>query len=68
AVTFEHTWNGIIVTERVKRIIDIAASNKGRSTLIAPIDLLQAMITEGRGIAARVLADLAVGAASTGRT
>ncbi|MBC5828225.1 MAG: Clp protease N-terminal domain-containing protein, partial [Candidatus Eremiobacteraeota bacterium] len=32
AVTIEHSSNGIIVTERVKRIIDIAASYIGRST------------------------------------
>jgi ATP-dependent Clp protease ATP-binding subunit ClpC len=53
----EHPWEGVIVTPRVRRIFARAAADK-KGALIAPIDLLNAIIADGGGVAARVLASL----------
>jgi ATP-dependent Clp protease ATP-binding subunit ClpA len=53
----EHPWEGVILTPRVRRIFARAAAAKSDG-LIAPIDLLESIIAEGGGVAARVLASL----------
>jgi ATP-dependent Clp protease ATP-binding subunit ClpA len=53
----DHPWEGVIVTPRVRRIFEAAAANKA-GELVAPIDLLNAIIADGGGVAARVLASL----------
>lgn len=53
---YEHPWEGIIVTPRVQRIFMLAAS--ASSDLVQPVHLLQAIIQDGGGVAARVLEQL----------
>ena len=53
----EHPWEGVIVTPRVRRIFAKAAANKA-GELVTPIDLLDAIVADGGGVAARVLASL----------
>jgi ATP-dependent Clp protease ATP-binding subunit ClpC len=53
----DHPWDGVIVTPRVRRIFESAAAAKAGQT-VAPIDILNAMIADGGGVAARVLASL----------
>jgi ATP-dependent Clp protease ATP-binding subunit ClpC len=53
----DHPWEGIIVTPRVRRIFARACEAKSKG-LVEPIDLLNAAIDEGAGVAARVLASL----------
>ncbi len=62
-VTFDHSWEGVIVTERAKRIFSRAGSAKGAAQCVEPIDLLRAIVAEGGGVAARVLAKLTNGTA-----
>jgi ATP-dependent Clp protease ATP-binding subunit ClpC len=50
----EHPWDGVIVTPRVKRIFERAAAACGDRP-VAPIDLLDAIVEDGGGVAARVL-------------
>jgi ATP-dependent Clp protease ATP-binding subunit ClpA len=49
-----HPWEGIIVTPRAQRVFSLAAQAK-RSASVQPVDLLQAIIADGDGVAARVL-------------
>ena len=52
----DHPWEGVIVTPRVKRIFELATSRtEGQVT---PIDLLDAIVEDGGGVGARVLASL----------
>lgn len=53
----DHPWEGVIVTPRVRRIIAQAAAQKP-GALVEPIDLLNAIVEDGGGVAARVLASL----------
>ena len=53
----EHPWEGVVLTPRVRRVFAQAAAAKA-GALIAPIDLLEAIIADGGGVAARVLASL----------
>jgi ATP-dependent Clp protease ATP-binding subunit ClpC len=53
----DHPWEGVVVTPRVKRIIARAIERKS-GDLVAPIDLLNAIVADGGGVAARVLASL----------
>jgi ATP-dependent Clp protease ATP-binding subunit ClpC len=55
----EHPWEGIIVTPRVQRIFTMALSTKAETDLVQPIDLLKAIVSDGGGVAARVLEQLA---------
>jgi ATP-dependent Clp protease ATP-binding subunit ClpA len=55
----EHPWEGIIVTPRVQRIFTMALSAKAETEVIQPIDLLKAIVSDGGGVAARVLEQLA---------
>jgi ATP-dependent Clp protease ATP-binding subunit ClpC len=52
----EHPWEGVIVTPRVQRICEAAA--RAKQDAVQPIDLLQAILEDGGGVAARVLAQL----------
>jgi ATP-dependent Clp protease ATP-binding subunit ClpA len=53
----EHPWEGVIVTPRVRRIFEAAVRAKP-GAVVEPIDILDAMIADGGGVAARVLASL----------
>jgi hypothetical protein len=53
----DHPWEGVIVTPRVRRIIARAAAQKP-GALVEPIDILNAIVEDGGGVAARVLASL----------
>ncbi|MDQ2817609.1 MAG: hypothetical protein M3T49_05280 [Candidatus Eremiobacteraeota bacterium] len=65
--TFEHSWEGIIVTERVKRIFRLATARAQGAKRVEPMDLLHAIIADGRGLAARVLAGLGGPMAAAGK-
>jgi len=52
----EHPWEGVIITPRVREIFERAAREKGASALIEPVDILCGIVTDGGGVAARVLA------------
>jgi len=54
----EHPWEGIIVTPRVQRILALALSAKAPLDAVQPIDLLSAIISDGGGVAARVIEHL----------
>lgn len=51
---FERSWEGVIITPRVQRVCALAETQKG-SNPVQPIDLLQAIVADGGGVAARVL-------------
>jgi ATP-dependent Clp protease ATP-binding subunit ClpA len=59
---YDHPWDGIIVTPRVQRILKAAAASS--SNLVEPRDLLEAIIQDGGGVAARVLQQLRATTAS----
>ncbi|HZV78810.1 MAG TPA: Clp protease N-terminal domain-containing protein [Candidatus Binatus sp.] len=52
----EHPWEGVILTPRVRRIFDALSARQPADASIEPVDLLRAMIADGGGVAARVLA------------
>jgi ATP-dependent Clp protease ATP-binding subunit ClpA len=52
----EHPWEGIIITPRVRRLFDELTSTHAGDARIEPVDLLNAIVTDGGGVAARVLA------------
>jgi ATP-dependent Clp protease ATP-binding subunit ClpC len=60
----EHPWDGVILTPRVQRICAMAAEKNSKP--VQPIDLLEAMVADGGGVAARVLATLRADAAVSG--
>jgi ATP-dependent Clp protease ATP-binding subunit ClpC len=60
----EHPWDGVIVTPRVQRICALVAERV--SEAVQPLDLLEAIVADGGGVAARVLAALRSDAAVTG--
>jgi ATP-dependent Clp protease ATP-binding subunit ClpC len=53
----DHAWEGVVVTPRVRRIFAHATASMSDG-LVAPIDLLNAIMADGGGVAARVLASL----------
>ncbi len=54
--SFEHPWEGIIVTPRVQRIFNLTGPTD--ADLVEPLNLLKAIIQDGGGVAARVLEQL----------
>ncbi len=54
----ERFWDGIIVTPRAQRIFSLALQSAAAGQAIEPLDLLQAIVTDGGGVAARVLEQL----------
>jgi ATP-dependent Clp protease ATP-binding subunit ClpA len=48
------TWEGILVTPRVRTIVTLAESHAGEND-VEPIDLYQAICDEGKGLAADIL-------------
>ena len=48
------TWEGILVTPRVRKIVEIAERRAG-DRLVEPIDLFEAIRAEGGGLAADIL-------------
>jgi ATP-dependent Clp protease ATP-binding subunit ClpA len=51
----DRMWEGILVTPRVRKIVQIAEQRVGEE-LIQPVDLLDAIRVEGGGMAAEILA------------
>ena len=54
----EHPWEGIIVTPRVQRVLTLALNAKTEGDVVQPIDVLQAILADGGGVAARVMDQL----------
>lgn len=52
----EHPWEGVIITPRVKALFDRLSAQRAEGENIEPADLLRAMVADGGGVAARVLA------------
>lgn len=52
----EHPWEGIVITPRVRRLFDDVAARKPDGERVEPGDLLAAIVADGGGVAARVLA------------
>ncbi len=50
----ERTWEGILVTPRVRKIVALAEKRAGERK-IEPIDLFDAICDEGGGLAAEIL-------------
>jgi ATP-dependent Clp protease ATP-binding subunit ClpA len=53
----DHPWDGVVVTPRMRRIFT-ALSGEHAKAPVMPIDLLLAIVADGGGVAARVLASL----------
>lgn len=51
-----HPWEGIIITPRVRKIFKDAAAAKSGDERVEPADLIRAVVADGGGVAARVLA------------
>jgi ATP-dependent Clp protease ATP-binding subunit ClpA len=49
----DHPWEGVIVTPRVQHICALALERA--SAAVEPLDLLEAIVADGGGVAARVL-------------
>jgi ATP-dependent Clp protease ATP-binding subunit ClpC len=56
----EHAWEGVILTPRVQRICALASERT--TDLVEPLHLLEAIVADGGGVAARVLGKLQAGA------
>jgi ATP-dependent Clp protease ATP-binding subunit ClpA len=54
----EHPWDGIILTPRVQQILTMALSSKAAPDSVQPLDILNAIVADGGGVAARVLGHL----------
>jgi ATP-dependent Clp protease ATP-binding subunit ClpC len=54
----DHPWDGILITPRVRRVLDAACAKAGRPEDVQPIDIIDAIVADGGGVAARVLAAL----------
>ncbi len=52
----EHPWEGILITPRVRRIIDGLRDARTDDAPVEPVDMLRALVADGGGVAARVLA------------
>jgi ATP-dependent Clp protease ATP-binding subunit ClpA len=50
----DRTWEGILVTPRVRKIVALASEQAGERP-IEPIDLLQAILAEGGSLGAEIL-------------
>ncbi|HLW37260.1 MAG TPA: Clp protease N-terminal domain-containing protein [Candidatus Eremiobacteraceae bacterium] len=57
-VSYDHLWEGVIVTPRAQRVCALANERK-TGDLVAPLDILTAIVEDGGGVAARVLQTLA---------
>jgi ATP-dependent Clp protease ATP-binding subunit ClpC len=57
----DHPWDGVILTPRVQRICALVTEKASGN--VQPIDLLEAIVADGGGVAARVLAQLQTNAA-----
>ena len=51
----DHPWEGIILTPRVRRLFESCAAACGPESRIEPVDLLRSIVSDGGGVAARVL-------------
>lgn len=54
----DHPWDGILITPRVRRVLDSACAKVGRPEDVQPSDIIDAIVADGGGVAARVLAGL----------
>jgi ATP-dependent Clp protease ATP-binding subunit ClpA len=50
----DRTWEGILVTPRMRKIVALAAEQAGERA-IEPIDLLQSILAEGGSLGAEIL-------------
>jgi ATP-dependent Clp protease ATP-binding subunit ClpC len=54
----DHPWDGILITPRVRRVLEAACARAGSPQDVQPIDIIRAIVADGGGVAARVLAAL----------
>lgn len=59
----DHPWEGVIVTPRVQRICALASQTAPES--VQPLHLLEAILSDGGGVAARVMRRLTSNAPAT---
>jgi ATP-dependent Clp protease ATP-binding subunit ClpA len=52
----DHMWDGILVTPRVRTIVEMAESAAGATNSVEPIGLLRSIVAEGLSAAAEILA------------
>ena len=52
----DRSWEGIILTPRVKLIVELAEAAAGEDASIEPVHLLEGIVAEGRSRAADLLA------------
>ncbi len=58
----DHPWDGVLITPRVRKILDAACARCGGPQAIQPRDIVDAIVEDGGGVAARVLVSLRAGA------
>jgi ATP-dependent Clp protease ATP-binding subunit ClpA len=62
----EHPWEGVVITPRTLRVFASATTAaRARGSLVEPADILNSIIEDGRGVAARALRSVASQTAST---
>ncbi len=59
----DHPWEGVIVTPRVQHICELAA--QAAPEFVQPMHLLEAILTDGGGVAARVMRRITANAPAT---
>jgi ATP-dependent Clp protease ATP-binding subunit ClpA len=52
----EHPWEGIVITPRVRKLFEDVTGRLTGDERVEPSDLLRAIVADGGGVAARVLA------------
>ena len=50
-----HPWEGIILTPRMRKIFNDVAAAKPGDARVEPADIIRAIVSDGGGVAARVL-------------
>ena len=52
----DRTWEGIILTPRVRKVVELAEGAAGCEASVEPVHLLEGIVAEGRSRAAELLA------------
>jgi len=52
----DRMWDGILVTPRVRTIVEMAENAAGAANSVEPVDLLRAIVAERLSVAAEILA------------
>jgi ATP-dependent Clp protease ATP-binding subunit ClpA len=54
----DHPWDGVLITPRVQKVLAAACERCGGPQAVQPRDIVDAIVEDGGGVAARVLAGL----------